>query len=507
MPFIPLISWLALLYRYPYSVAISNDGRIFVTNQYPSGVYVFSMQGALLGTLIYPTQGLQITGLAFYAPLNRLYAADNYLDQIISFSAAPAPTVNGSLCALLYSLPGNIDYPWSDARSFSPPPPTRIPALRSSLSLSAPIPRVLLQVRGRVAAVLLHPDSHHQQARHRRGVAEWLWHSHVHQPLRCLHHGPHHAGHLQREEPPVRDTSHTTPPHTLRSITLGSTHQLSLVACRYLNSTLPVDQSGIFYGLANGWTQLPGIGPTDTYSTLLLYNASGYLAEQGDQRIDNLGSAFLATVPSFRNLTIGASNVNALAANYATCKAPITFSNGLRSPTQPSASNGAARFRFTYNISDGATYTVFTNLTLTAASGFATTQDLLGNPYQQLTNATGTRLYTYLPTGQQLLSTVNGLYFEDYVFAGDQRWYPYTLLASAPGVYTTNTAPFLDYDGITYRISPSAPVLGDPINANTSVQSYINVFQATTLVTSFLLEDYIDTVPVPALQQQTFTLL
>ena len=273
----------------------------------------------------------------------------------------------------------------------------------------------------------------------------------------------------------------------------------------YLNSTFPVDGSGIEVGIA-GAVQLPGYSPNILWFGFNIYNASGYVTEFGDQRIDNMASAFLSNVPSFRNLTIGASNVNSLAANYATCQASITFTNGLRSPTQPSASNGAARFRFTYNISDGATYWVFANLTCTATSAFATTQDSLGNPYQTLTNITGTRLYTYLPTGQQLLSTVTGIFTPRYEQEGDQRFYPYTLLASAPGVYTMNTAPFVDLDGLNFVVSPPAPCNGDVINGNTTIFSNINAYQRTTLTTAYLTECYY-TPPLLSLQQQTFTLM
>ena len=97
---------------YISSVAISSDGRIFVANG--NGVYLFSVLGVLLGTLIYPAQHLSITGLAYYAPTNLLYGADQGHSQIVSFSAATPATLNGSLCVLLYSLPGTVDYPWSE---------------------------------------------------------------------------------------------------------------------------------------------------------------------------------------------------------------------------------------------------------------------------------------------------------------------------------------------------------------------------------------------------------
>ena len=90
--------------------------------------------------------------------------------------------------------------------------------------------------------------------------------------------------------------------------------------------------------------------------------------------------------------------MNALAANYTACQARITFTNGLRSPVQPSASNGGTHPRFSYFISDGTSYSISTNLTLTTTSAFATTTDQLGNPYQAVINITGSRTYTYVPT-------------------------------------------------------------------------------------------------------------
>ena len=91
-------------------------------------------------------------------------------------------------------------------------------------------------------------------------------------------------------------------------------------------------------------------------------------------------------------------------------------------------------------MSDGLTYSVQTNLSITTTSAFANTQDGLGNPYQVVTNITGTRLYTFLPNSSSVTSHVS---FQPLSFSGgSQRFYPFALLASAPGVYTINTAPF-----------------------------------------------------------------
>jgi hypothetical protein len=146
---------------------------------------------------------------------------------------------------------------------------------------------------------------------------------------------------------------------------------------------------------------LPGAGPAVLSSLITIVNASGAVVEVGSSLVDGLGHAFLSSVPGFKNVTIGASNINSIAANYAACQAPISFTNGLRAPTQPSSSNGAVRFSYSYSISDGATYRVVGNLTITTASAFANSHDLLGNPYQIVTNVTGICICTYWPTSTQ----------------------------------------------------------------------------------------------------------
>ena len=271
----------------------------------------------------------------------------------------------------------------------------------------------------------------------------------------------------------------------------------------YLNSTSPVDSVGIAYAVVGSGLQLPGLDPTQLWYTLGLRNASVYAAELYAQSIDPLGSAFLSSMPGVLNSTIGAGNTNALAANYAACKAPITFSNGLRAPTQPRASNSAARYLFSYFISDGVRYSVMANLTLIASSAFATTQDLLGNPYQTLVNITGTRLYTYLLTGQQLQSTVT--YLPSQPYSGDQRFYPYSLLASTPGLYSMNSAPFVDYAGLMYAVSPPAPIVG--LSLSDERVPSVRLYQRA--LPPALVEDGGEDgyPPLPGLQQQTLQLL
>ena len=99
----------------------------------------------------------------------------------------------------------------------------------------------------------------------------------------------------------------------------------------YLNSPVPVDSQGITLQLPSP-IQQPGRGPTNLSTSITVYNSSGVVAENGSSRTDSRGVAFWASVPGFYNVTIGASNINALAAVYSSCSAPITFTNGLRPP-------------------------------------------------------------------------------------------------------------------------------------------------------------------------------
>ena len=299
---------------YPEGLAVSLDDRIFVAATTPSNVYTFSMTGELLSTLLYPSEGLDVYALAYNPSLDLLYGMTS--TEIISFTAAP-PTLNGSLCAVLYGLPGNVDYPWSVAVSLQ----------------FQYLPITVFTKNG--TAIRLVSGSGSRTFTDRFGIA------------------------------------------TSSAIILGAAAGVDNLL--YLNTSMPVD-TGIVYSLVGSSVQLPGNGPRTLYSSLTLLNSGSYITESSATRVDKAGFAFLSTVPGFRNLTIGPSNINSLAISYATCQAPLTFTNGLRSPTEPSASNGALRFLYSYNISDGVTYNVFVNLTLTASSPFATTQDLLGNP-------------------------------------------------------------------------------------------------------------------------------
>jgi hypothetical protein len=183
----------------------------------------------------------------------------------------------------------------------------------------------------------------------------------------------------------------------------------------------------------------------------------------------------------------------------------ITFTNGLRPPTQPSSSNGAVHVGYNYSVSDGVSYIVSGSLVLTMSSAFANLVDQLGNQYQQVVGVTGTRNYTYLPTGQTVISVVSGLSEAAYNYA-DQRFYPYSLLASAPGVYTMQSTPFFDYDGVEFYISPSAPENGLAPGVGFQYNATSLYFTAPE-PQAVLTEGFYTNLPLIQYQQQFYTLL
>ena len=93
----------------------------------------------------------------------------------------------------------------------------------------------------------------------------------------------------------------------------------------YLNASTPVDQSGLMWDMGAA-VQLPGVSPLDVSTLVEVYNASGMVVEGNgggvEGLVDGLAQAFLSNVPGFLNHTIAASNINSLAASYATCQAP-----------------------------------------------------------------------------------------------------------------------------------------------------------------------------------------
>ena len=267
----------------------------------------------------------------------------------------------------------------------------------------------------------------------------------------------------------------------------------------YLNSPWPVDGTGLTVSLRSP-VQLPGNGPATLYSTLKLYNASGVVAEGGSAVIDSAAQAFVSSIPGFTSVTIGASNGNALAASYSTCQAPIAFTNGLRQPTEPNAKNGGTTVQYSYTIGDGSTYSVQTTLTMRTTSAFASTADQLGNPYQTIVSITGTRVYNHLPSGTSVTSQVTMG-----TTASAQHFYPYSLLASGPGVYAMNAAPFLDAEGLTLNISPAAPAAGLAVGVGTQYSSVTVHLSSTSNTAPLLNEGTAVSRPTMALQQQTYS--
>ena len=429
----------------PFGLAMAPDGRLFVSDLTNRAVYSFGQDGSLLGSVATSSAEISAFGLAYSPAQLALYAADLYNNRLLTFPIAPVTpsTVAGSMCAIFYSLPGDVDYPWSVATSltfqYNPTPIST----------------------GQASAVQVVSGSGTRTFTNRFGVS-------------------------------------STAAVTIAAV--GTSGANNLV---HLNSRIPFDAAGLLLTVASP-IQLPGRGPSQLYSSLALTNVSGYVGESASSRLDPYGQAFASSIPGFTPLTIGAGNVNGLAVRYTACQAPLTFTNGLRAPTQPFASNGAAHFSYAYSLSDGATYHVQTSLTVSADSAFATSQDALGNPYQTVVAVTGTRTYTYLPTGAQVTSTVTGLSTATSASA-DQRWYPYSLLASPPGIYSMNTAPYLDYDGLEFAISPSAPANGAAPGQGTQYGA-VSVYMTTTAESGLLEEGNSLTQPSVQLQTQSYTL-
>ena len=178
-------------------------------------------------------------------------------------SGTSGPQATGSLCFIFYALPGNVDYPWS-----------------SATSVTFTYNPTLVQTPAGTA-VRITSGSGTRVFTNRFGTA-------ISTPLTVAAAGVDYADNYL-----------------------------------YIGSTAPVDTSGLTWNLASS-LQLPGHGPTVLYNQINVYNTSNVVYEQHASRIDSLGQAFLSTVPGFVNVTIGASNINSLAPNYAACTAPIS---------------------------------------------------------------------------------------------------------------------------------------------------------------------------------------
>ena len=269
------------------------------------------------------------------------------------------------------------------------------------------------------------------------------------------------------------------------------------------NNGAAFDSSGLTLSVSSP-VQLPGTSPSATVSSINLFGYGGGVVEAGAYRTDLLAQVISSNVPGFRNVTIGASNLNALSVVTGVCQASISFTNGLRAPIEGNANNGAQRFFYSYTISDGATYQVTANLTISCTSAFATPEDQLGNQYQTVVGISGFRTYTHLPSGSTITSNITGIASST---SADQTWYPYVLLSSSPGVYSTNSVPYLDAAGLAFTVSPAAPINGNAVGAGATTPT-IRVFtlNLNSNPTAVLTEATYLTLPQLPLQQQVYTL-
>jgi hypothetical protein len=109
---------------------------------------------------------------------------------------------------------------------------------------------------------------------------------------------------------------------------------------------------------------------------------------------------------------------------------------------------------------------------------------------------TGTCLYTYLVTGNQLTSTVTGLSSATQSNVG-QRFYPYSLLGSILGVYS---------NGVAFTVSPSIPINGVSPGMGTQYSStalYFSTSELTAVLTEVSSSLHS---PIVTFQRQTYTL-
>ena len=73
-------------------------------------------------------------------------------------------------------------------------------------------------------------------------------------------------------------------------------------------------------------------------------------------------------------------------------------------------------------------------------------------------------------------------------------------------MYTTNTAPYFDYDGVEFFISPSAPVNG--VAPGVGVQyNATNLFFSTPEPTAVLTEGRYTSLPIVAYQMQSYSII
>ena len=364
-------------------------------------------------------------------------------------SSIPGPSagVSGSLCVLLYSLPGTLDYPFSIAYSLQ--------LVYSTAAVTGSAGQAVALLSGTGSRVYTN----------RFGVV------------------------------------FSTP------VTLVTSGQAS-APLLHLNSSSVLDGTGLTFSLSSP-VQQPGGNPQRPVSQLSLFSVGGVVQEGGSAVFDAQGQAVVSSVPGVLNATIGAADVNGLSPFYPTCQAPITFTNGLRSSVEPAIVNSPIALRFIYTISDSSTYSVTANLSIHTVSQFSNLRDQLGNEYQTVATVTGVRVYTNLLTGATVSSTVQTVAANvsntTMPGHGDQRFYPYSYLTSAPGVYSFSTTPFFDASGLVFAVSPAVPANGQVGGAlYSTVALFVN---ASSTGTAVLTELPLGTnPPLLSLQKQSYVI-
>ena len=115
-------------------------------------------------------------------------------------------------------------------------------------------------------------------------------------------------------------------------------------------------------------------------------------------------------------------------------------------------------------------------------------------------------MYTYLVDGSSLTSTITGLSTGSAAATASQRFYPYSLLSSAPGVYSAATAPFLDGAGVAFGVSPAVPALGASLSSSTLYSSTTVRLLSTQGADAVLVDGVVLSLPLESLQQQSYSL-
>ena len=202
-------------------------------------------------------------------------------------------------------------------------------------------------------------------------------------------------------------------------------------------------------------------------STLQPNIAMGSVFNDGTGLVDNPGFvidynsvSITSNVPGFINKTLNCpTNRNCRNINTQQCTSFISFTNGGINPPQDYQLRNAnvSPYTYSYYISDGRTWSVLNNLTLTIDTTLGFSVSNLGNYYLTVTNITGTRVYSSPLNQPTVVSKVTS------IFTGralTQNIFFPLALSSMLSVYNMNNAPFLDYGGLAYQLTPPSYTVG-----------------------------------------------